>query len=650
MKRIIALRKRFQAFGRGTIEFLYPENRKVLAFLRRYNDEHILVVANLSRLVQYVDLNLAEFRGSVPIELFGGTEFPVVSDQPLLLTLGPHAYYWFVLEPVGGAPAVRVVEPEPQTIAATSLDDLLHGAPRRALERALPGYLARQRWFRGKARKVRAATIFEVIPLSHNGAETELTFVHVEYVDGDPETYVVPLALAESSAPRGRSGIVCAVNLRGSNELHWLVDATSEPAFAQQLFHLVRARSRSSGDHGALVGLATTVFRELERQADELTPAPPERDQSNTSIAFGDSFILKLYRKLEEGVGLDLELGRFLTAHGFPHSPAVAGAVDYRTPAIERTVAVLHAFQRNEGDAWEFTVDTVTEFFERAAAAAQSAPAIRTDTSTLLALAETPDFMARGLIGTYIESAELIGKRTAELHNALGSATNEPDFNPEPFTPHYQRSVYQTMRNLAGRTLQMLEKNLHKLSVEARSDSRRVVQLQDALLARFRSILAEPISALRIRCHGDYHLGQLLYTGKDFVVTDFEGEPLHPLNERRMKRTPLRDVAGMLRSFDYAAHAPLVVSGSAQPIRAEDQAVLQAWARFWYAQVSAAFLESYFRIIDPKLTPAKPEHTRVILDCYLLEKAIYEIGYELNNRPEWVLVPLRGVLDLLDAA
>jgi maltose alpha-D-glucosyltransferase/alpha-amylase len=204
------------------------------------------------------------------------------------------------------------------------------------------------------------------------------------------------------------------------------------------------------------------------------------------------------------------------------------------------------------------------------------------------------------------------------------------------------------MRNLAGRTFQMLDRSLSRLADDARLVAARVLERQEAVLARFRNMLSEPISAWRIRCHGDYHLGQLLYTGKDFVVTDFEGEPLHPLNERRMKRTPLRDVAGMLRSFDYAAHAPLVVAGEGPTVRPEDRSALNAWARFWYAHVSAAFLEKYFESITARLVPEKPEHTRIILDSYLLEKAIYEIGYELNNRPEWVIVPLHGVLDLLD--
>jgi maltose alpha-D-glucosyltransferase / alpha-amylase len=311
---------------------------------------------------------------------------------------------------------------------------------------------------------------------------------------------------------------------------------------------------------------------------------------------------------------------------------------------------VLHAFARNEGDAWEFTLDQVTEFFERAATKAAPPPLSDQSTAGLTHLAEHPDRAAQQTIGTYIDHARLIGRRTAELHNVLAAESNDSAFAPEPYTGFYQRSLYQSMRNLSGRVLQSLERRVSSLEGEAQHDARVVTELEPAILERFRSLVQEPIPATRIRCHGDYHLGQLLYTGKDFVVTDFEGEPLHPLSERRMKRTPLRDVAGMLRSFHYAAHAPIVVGTEAQNIRTEDRDRLRAWAQFWYSHVSAAFLGEYFAVIQPGLLPGEPEHRRILLDSYLLEKAIYEISYELNNRPEWLTVPLRGVLSLLEGS
>jgi maltose alpha-D-glucosyltransferase/alpha-amylase len=648
MKRVIALRKRYHAFGRGSIEFLYPDNRKVLAFLRRFADEDILVVANLSRMVQYVDLDLRAFRGSIPIELMGSTEFPAVGDHPFFLTLGPHAFYWFSLEPVEGRAPVALHERQPRTIAATSLSDLLQGGAHATLERELRGYLMRQRWFRGKARKLRGTSIVEVIPLTASPDDPHLLLVRVDYVDGDPETYVLPVGLVQSSEA-GAQNLISGVQLRGAPQSCCVVDAADQPQFAHLLFELIRNKRRAVGEDGVLQGASTGAFNELMQRADSLEPALVEREQSNTSIAFGTTFILKLYRKLEEGVGLDLEIGKFLTANGFPHSPAVAGALDYRHGEDVRTVAVLHAYAGNEGDAWQYTRDHVSEFFERASTFARPAASVDTSTSGLLRLSEQPDAEARQMIGTYIEDAVLIGRRTAELHNVLGSVADEPAFAPEPFSGFYQRSLYQTMRNQTGRVLQLLERQAGSLQGETQEAARQVLNATDEILQRLRAIISQPLNAARIRCHGDYHLGQLLYTGKDFVVTDFEGEPLHPLSERRMKRTPLRDVAGMLRSFHYAAQAPLVVSRERQSLRHEDLELLQSWSRFWYANVAAAFLEGYLGAVDARLLPADHEQRRIILDCYLIEKAVYEIGYELNNRSAWLIVPVRGLLDLLEA-
>jgi maltose alpha-D-glucosyltransferase/alpha-amylase len=648
MKRVIALRKRYQAFGRGTIEFLYPDNRKVLAFLRRYRNEDILVVANLSRLVQFVDLDLREFKGCMPIELMGSTEFPALAEQPFFLTLGPHAFYWFALEPAAGPAPIRVADTQPRTIAAVSLADLLQGGAHAALERELRGYLVRQRWFRGKARKLRSVAIVEVIALTPHANDPHIAFVRVDYVEGDAETYVLPLALV-ATEERSPDNVVCGVLLRGNEPPRCLVDAVTQPEFSRLMLDVIRSRRRLVATAGALQGTTTRALRELQQGDPSLEPNLSDSDQTNTSIAFGTTFVLKLYRKLEEGVGLDMEIGEFLTARGFPHSPAVAGALDFRRGDDIQTVAVLHAYARNEGDAWQYTLDNVGVFFERAATTARVAPAVVTTTSGLLRLARQPVTAAREAIGAYINDAALIGRRTAELHNTLGSETEDPAFAAEPFTGFYQRSLYQTMRNLAGRVLQQLDKRAPLLPMDAQAAARLVLAASDAILQRLRAIISQPIAATRIRCHGDYHLGQLLYTGRDFVVTDFEGEPLHPLSERRMKRTPLRDVAGMLRSFHYAAHAPLVVRTERQALRNEDLQLLESWAGLWYEQVASAFLESYLATLAPRLLPSDAEQQRILLDCYLLEKAVYEIGYELNNRPAWLIVPLRGVLDLMQA-
>jgi maltose alpha-D-glucosyltransferase/alpha-amylase len=243
-----------------------------------------------------------------------------------------------------------------------------------------------------------------------------------------------------------------------------------------------------------------------------------------------------------------------------------------------------------------------------------------------------------------LESARLLGQRTAELHIALASLPDDPDFVPEPFSKLYQRSLYQSMRNLSGEVFQLLRRSMGDLSETVREEARKILELEDEVLKCFRSILDRKISAMRIRCHGDYHLGQVLYTGKDFVIFDFEGEPAHPLSERRLKRSPLRDIAGMLRSFHYAAYSALFAQQATGLIREEDLAYVEAWAHFWYLWVCVAFLKAYLpAAARERIVPQQRDELQVLLDAYLLEKAVYELGYELNNRPDWVRIPLRGI-------
>jgi maltose alpha-D-glucosyltransferase/alpha-amylase len=311
---------------------------------------------------------------------------------------------------------------------------------------------------------------------------------------------------------------------------------------------------------------------------------------------------------------------------------------------------VIQEFVPNEGDAWELTLDAVAEFFERAAARAEPPPRIETNTRALLRLAVSgPNDAARSFVGTYLEEARLLGERIGEMHLVLASHPDESAFAPEAFTMFYQRSLYQSMRNLAGRVLQSLAARAENLPPEATTSAARVLQLESAMLRRFRDVIDHKVGGFRIRHHGDLHLGQVLFTGNDFVITDFEGEPIRPLSERRLKRSPLRDVAGMLRSFHYAAYAALHEQGEHAQLRVEDRAALEQWSHAWYAYVSAAFLNGYLTVMQKThVLPSDAEELWQLLDAYVLEKAVYEVGYELGNRPDWVTIPLRGILQLLD--
>jgi maltose alpha-D-glucosyltransferase/alpha-amylase len=379
-----------------------------------------------------------------------------------------------------------------------------------------------------------------------------------------------------------------------------------------------------------------------------LEPVPVKAEQTNTSVVYGDRLILKLFRRIEEEINPELEIGRFLTERtNFPYIAQLAGYLEYHSKKSKiTTLATLQSFVANEGDAWQYTLDFLNRNFDYVLAnpTVKVPPVPR---KHLLSLLKEPPVLAQESIGPYLISAQLLGRRTAELHVALAAASDDPDFAPEPFSLIYQNSLYHAMRSFATQTLQLLREQLKEIPDELKENAQQVLDSEKIMIERFQLLRNRKISAARIRCHGDYHLGQVLYTGKDFVIIDFEGEPARPLSERRIKRSPLRDVAGMIRSFHYAAHSALLHQSSLA-LKPENLLALERWAQFWYVWVSSSFLKSYLQGVEQtELLPDDPEQLRILLDVYLLEKAIYEIGYELNNRPHWLKVTLQGILQLL---
>jgi maltose alpha-D-glucosyltransferase/alpha-amylase len=661
MKRIIALRKRFKAFGRGSLEFLYPENRKVLAFLRRYHDESILVVANLSRAAQQAHLDLAEFRGRVPVELFGGSEFAPISEGPYYITLSSYAFYWFSLEPER-AGSLRPRPLPSETIAATPTiakrgEELFEKENWSALEAVLPDYIRGRRWFRGKALHIQSSEIQDVVPMRFADSVAYFVLIQLDYTEGEPETYALPLAIASveqtdhimNDYPHA---VIAYLKTKGKDDgsESLLYDALVDKGFCNALLGAIGRHRRFKGESGEISALPTRVFR-IARGPTKvpLESAPLRAEQSNTSVVYGNQLILKLFRRVEDGVNPELDVGRFLTEKAlFAHIPPVAGALEYhRRHGKPMSLAILQGFVANEGDAWHYTIDSLGRYFERVL----THPTVQVPfipRKHLLYLSKEPPPLAQETIGPYLASARLLGERTAELHLALASAPDDPGFAPEPFSTMHQNAVYHAMRSLAIRNLRLLRQRLEELPEEAKEDALKILDLEKDLVEHFELVRRRRIRASRIRCHGDYHLGQVLYTGKDFVIIDFEGEPARPLGERLLKRSPLRDVAGMIRSFHYAIHTTLLRQASTK-LRPEDLPMLEQWGQLWYVWVSATFLTSYLTAVAPaRLLPEDPEELKILLDAYLLEKAVYELGYEINNRPDWVKVPLQGILQLLE--
>jgi maltose alpha-D-glucosyltransferase/alpha-amylase len=647
MKRLIGLRKRSAALSHGSLEFLFADNRRILVFLRELEDERVLVVVNLARSVQYVELDLSRFNGLVPHELFGGTEFPRIGELPYFLTVGPYSFYWFRLE-AESAEHPRAPRRAPVIDVAGSWQNVFAKRNRAALEETIPSYLRTARWFGGKSRKIRTTEITDTIGVT--GADAKVTgviaLVRVEYDEGDPETYVLPLTIASVEHTRDLAehfprSVLARLRLRdGEHALH---DAVGEPELPGALLEAIARRRKLTAGGARVEATPTKAYKQLAPSGEEpLEVRLLHAEQSNTSIAFGESFVLKLYRRIDEGVNPDLEIGRFLTERGFENTAPVAGAIELkrsRRPAT--TLGILHGFVPNEGDAWSYTLDQLHGYVEAVLARASTRPDLDVPTPSVFDVAAdgAPE-LAVELIESFLPGAGLLGRRTGEMHLALASDASDPAFKPEPISPHDQRALYQSLRGTANRAFRSLRRHPDVPGAE------RVLAAQPAIFERLHDVLDVPITGARTRVHGDFHLGQVLFTGRDFVIIDFEGEPARPLGERRIKRLPLVDVAGMVRSFDYAVNSAI---RSSDLVEETDHDRIRPWARLWYASVAGTFLREYLETVEgARFHPRGDDEVRVLLEAYLLDKALYEVTYEADNRPEWLPIPAAGVLELLE--
>jgi maltose alpha-D-glucosyltransferase/alpha-amylase len=671
MKHLIALRKRFRAFGRGSLEFLYPQNHRVLAFVRRYQEERILVVANLSRFIQGVELDLTPFKGMRPVEMLGRTKFPPIGERPYFLTLGSYAFYWFTLEPqpvtAESPPAER--EQLPVLEVSDRWENVFLGPAREALNEMLPAYLQRCPWFRQRGRQTEAAMILETIPFSGDPrsqakqpADAQIALIQVEYSEGDPATYLLPFAFAtdkqaEQVQARLPHAAVARLRVRQPRAspdeavAGLLYDPVGEKAFSEAVLESMVRRRRFKRAGGELVAWSRPILRQLRNPAEPLPePALLNAAQTNTSVVNGDRFILKIFRHVEEGVNPELEIGRYLAERSsFTHMPPLAGALEYhRSWGEPMTLAVLHGFVPNQGDAWRLTSDSLGRYFERVLTGQMQAQELPVPHQPILDLVEG-EFppSAQELLGSYLEAARLLGQRTAELHVALASVSDDPAFAPEPFTGMSQRSLYQSVRAQARQAFELLGQRVKDLPDAVRTDAQQLLGLEGEIVKRARSILERKLTALRIRCHANYHLGEVLYTGKDFVIIDFEGDSTRPWSDRRRKRAALRDVATMLRSFHYAALSA-VRKGN---IRPEDVTALQPWVRFWNLWVSVTFVKAYLEAAgQAPFLPKTRAELAALLDFYLLKRAVHELRYDLTHFPDRVHIPLQGLLQLLEEA
>ena len=630
MRRMIGIRRSSSAFGRGTQRFLYPANRKVLAYLREHEGEIILCVANVSRAPQAVELDLSEFAGSVPIEMTGSTAFPAVGELPYLLTLPAYGFYWFQLTKSEAA-ADRFGPPPPMelfTLVLTKgLSSLLEGRERQALERTiLPTYVTTRRWFGAKGDRIQSVRLvdYAVMPDGAGRESFLLPAFRIELKSGAAHHYSMPLAFEEGESDALLPYAIARV--RQGRKTGLAFGAASSPEFTlAALASLREGRDETTVNGGKILFRTTSDFDpDVSVEPDAINRIGGE--QSNTSIILGETMVLKFYRRLQSGPHPEVEVGRFLTeVAGFRNAPATLGTIEYQAPdGTLVALALLQRFVRNQGDAWRLTLETLSRELDTLA----------------LAPPEDEDALVEAT-APYLRYAEVMGRRTGEMHAAFATATDDAAFASEPLTKADVAAAVADAKAQAERAFEALGRFVGQ------------VPAADALAARRRECLAlldglaiDPKGAIKTRIHGDYHLGQVLIAQDDVMIVDFEGEPSRTSTERRGKFSPLRDVAGMLRSFAYAADSAARDVGARLP-EASDR--VGSLAGEWLKLIEGEFLAAYEQATRESPVWVADEETRTaLLRLNLLGKAFYEINYEAGNRPDWIETPVRGVLNLLD--
>ncbi|MCY1669131.1 maltose alpha-D-glucosyltransferase [Rhizobium sp. SL86] len=633
-RRMLALRGRHPAFGRGSLRFLTPGNRKILAYLREYDGETIMCVANLSRLPQAVELDLSEFQGRVPIELTGMSPFPPIGQLTYLLTLPPFSFYWFQLVAEADGPAWRTEPPEqlPDLTTLVVRRDLteLVDEPRlsSALSRdVLPAYLAKRRWFGSKGEKLKSARLVAATPMgfTHNIMLGELE----AELEGHTETYLLPLTpVWDEQQPSALSQQLALARIRQGRRVGFLTDGFAVEALARGVIRGLCERSVISGRAGTLEFLGSDHL-DCMTLSDEMEVRWLSAEQSNSSLIIGDLAMVKLIRHIFSGVHPEVEMTRYLTKVGYKNTAPLLGEVARIAPDGTRfTLILVQGAIRNQGDAWNWMLTNLRRALDD------------------IGLTQPEDEAIDDMLRPLVTMAGMIGTRLGELHAALAIDTDDEDFRPLPARAENVELWRLSAVGQIEKALSILEDDNGEFDAETTAMAQPLLARRDELLGLAAELATAAEGAMMIRNHGDFHLGQILVAEADAYIIDFEGEPARDLSERRAKTIPLRDVAGLLRSLSYLAATADLENEAVTETENPDRTAL---IRRFTDQAERAFLDGYLATVDQSEALAvDPERRLRMLDLYLLEKAAYEIGYEARNRPKWLPIPLGGFAAIVD--
>ncbi|MBC7568908.1 MAG: maltose alpha-D-glucosyltransferase [Spirosoma sp.] len=661
MKRMINLRKKHPAFGRGDMKFLDVENPKVLAYTRSYEDETLLIVVNLSKYSQPALIDLPGFTGYVPVEAFSKNRFPAVPEaENYFFTLAPHDYQWFVLEKVN--PDI-VVQFELPAVRVNDWDNLLANGSRAELEsNVLPGYLRKVDWFDHRKQTMREVTILNHAPLTLPTGTAYVLLVEVAYERGLPETFQLvltfapddqadrlkrtcPQAIIATATVNGETGALCDGLYLTEVQMALLTEMTKSAESPAQ-------KSVVSKLNSQLVFSNKTNLYDFVHDTADIRPKLLSTGEDYVSIGYDSSFLLKLYRKVDLNINPDAEMTYFLSdVAKYPNVPALAGSMAMLAQGEPIMLGNMEKMVARHGNGRDYVLERVSNYIERILARdkQQLDEATNVEHNSLInpvAFADLPDETQELLGRRGAEQARRLGVRIGEMHLALASDTVSADFAPEPFSLHYQRSLFSGMQALVRESYQSHQRNLNRLTPDVQEDVKQLFRRKEEVLNTLRRIYTKKLDSTKIRIHGDLQLEKILLTGRDIAIQDFGGDPNRSYSERRLKRSPLRDVASMIRSFYYTAYEGFLANHQVSP---DGTLRLLPYADFWAHHLSSFFVKAYLDTVqNSPIIPTDPVERQMMLDTYLLEKAISDLSYELTYHPDLVRVPVRLIKSVMD--
>ncbi|MEP7127227.1 MAG: maltose alpha-D-glucosyltransferase [Chitinophagales bacterium] len=650
MKHAIAMRKKYKAFGRGDLKFIDVDNPKILAFTRSYNDEIILVIVNLSRFTQAAELDLSKYKGYIPIEIFSKNHFPAIREKrPYFFTLSPHAHHWLLLQQ-----AEQKTEKEASlpVLKLEKWSDFSNHDKIKEMETViLPQHLANAKWFEGRRRTVENVRIINSINIPLEQGSAFILLLEVNYESDLPEKYQlsvtnVKITFGQKLLDSNPQAVMALVKTGQTDS--YLCDALFTSEYRQEIFARLAKRQDLHAQKGTIQFFGGVEIKKYFREHPQMKSKVLSAEKNYTSVNYENKFYLKFYRKVELGINPDTEITAFLTEHtDFDHIPPLVGFIQWKTDNDSIMLGMIQVMVENHGDGWMNILERLNNFNERILSRNKAnlpPPEYNGKIFDTINFDSQSEELKEFFSGITADQIHSLGKRTGEMHKALASVNDLHDFRPETFSLHYQRSLFAGYQSLVREVFTNQGKNLKKLSAEDRLKADRILSRKNEVMNIFKGIYTKKLDLVKIRIHGNLDLSQILLTGKDLMIRGFGGDPSKNFSQRRIKRAALRDVAQMISSFHYAAYAGLIRNNQ---IRKEDYNKLIPYARWWTHYVSGFYLHSYIDTVrGDAFIPKEKEDIERMLKIFLLEKALDSFNYEMNNRPDWVKVPI-GIIELI---